>query len=320
VNLPDVKGREEILRVHSKKVKLAEGVDLQVVARGTPGYSGAELANVINEAALLAARRGLKGITLKELEEARDKVRWGKERRSMALSEKEKTNTAYHEAGHALLLELLPHTEPLHKVTIIPRGPSLGSTMWLPEEDKYTNRKNELIAGLAVGMGGRVAEEIVFGDVTNGARGDIKTATAIARRMVCEWGMSEKMGMVEYGEHEDYVFLGRDISRARDYSEATAEQIDGEVRKLIDNAYQTAMQVLTQHRDHLEAIAKALLEYETLDGIQIKEILEHGRLINPPPGAPPPGQKMPPEKPPKQVVVAPDVGPPLPGALGGAPA
>jgi cell division protease FtsH len=320
VNLPDVKGREEILRVHSKKVKLAEGVDLQVVARGTPGYSGAELANVINEAALMAARRGLKGITLRELEEARDKVRWGKERRSMALSEKEKTNTAYHEAGHALLLELLPHTEPLHKVTIIPRGPSLGSTMWLPEEDKYTNRKNELIAGLAVGMGGRVAEEIVFGDVTNGARGDIKQATAVARRMVCEWGMSEKMGMVEYGEHEDYVFLGRDISRARDYSEATAEQIDGEVRKLIDNAYQTAMQVLTQHRNHLEAIAKALLEYETLDGLQIKEILEHGRLINPPPGNPPPTQKMPPEKPPKQVVVAPDVTPPLPGALGGAPA
>ena len=170
-------------------------------------------------------------------------------------------------------------------------------------------------------MGGRVAEEIVFGDVTNGARGDIKQATAVARRMVCEWGMSEKMGMVEYGEHEDYVFLGRDISRARDYSEATAEQIDGEVRKLIDDAYQTATQVLTHHRDKLEAIAKALLEFETLDGVQIKEIIEHGRLINPPPGAPPPpSQKMPPEKPPKQVVVAPDVTPPLPGALGGAPA
>jgi cell division protease FtsH len=320
VNLPDVKGREEILRVHSKKVKLAEGVDLQVVARGTPGYSGAELANVINEAALLAARRGLKGITLHELEEARDKVRWGKERRSMALSEKEKTNTAYHEAGHALLLELLPHTEPLHKVTIIPRGPSLGSTMWLPEEDKYTNRKNELIAGLAVGMGGRVAEEIVFGDVTNGARGDIKTATAIARRMVCEWGMSEKMGMVEYGEHEDYVFLGRDISRARDYSEATAEQIDGEVRKLIDDAYKTAMETLTAHRQTLEVIAKALLEFETLDGAQIKEIMEHGRLLNPPSSRPPPApnQKMA-DKPPKQVVLAPEV-PPLPGDLSGAPA
>ena len=319
VNLPDVKGREEILRVHSKKVKLAEGVDLAVVARGTPGYSGAELANVINEAALLAARRGLKGITLAELEEARDKVRWGKERRSLALSEKEKQNTAYHEAGHALLLMLLPHTEPLHKVTIIPRGPSLGSTMWLPQEDKYTNRKNELIAGLSVGMGGRVAEEIVFGDVTNGARGDIKTATHIARKMVCEWGMSEKMGMVEYGEHEDYVFLGRDISRSRDYSEATAEEIDREVRKFIDDAYQTAKDTLLAHRNTLDAIAKALLEYETLDGKQIRELMDHGRLLNPPPSLPPTAPSMPPEKPPKQVV-APEVGPPLPGALGGAPA
>ncbi|MFL6539192.1 MAG: ATP-dependent zinc metalloprotease FtsH, partial [Chthoniobacterales bacterium] len=321
VNLPDVKGREEILRVHSKKVKLAEGVDLQVVARGTPGYSGAELANVINEAALLAARRGLKGITLHELEEARDKVRWGKERRSLALSEKEKTNTAFHEAGHALLLELLEHTEPLHKVTIIPRGPSLGSTMWLPEEDKYTNRKNELLDSLVVSMGGRVAEEIVFGDVTNGARGDIKMATNTARRMVCEWGMSEKMGMVEYGEHEDYVFLGRDISRSRDYSEATAEEIDREVRKLIDDAYTKAMELLTANREKLDIIAKALLEFETLDGAQIRDIIEHGRMLNPPPGPNAPAtQEMPPEKPPKQVVVAPDVTPPLPGGLSGAPA
>jgi cell division protease FtsH len=321
VNLPDVKGREHILRVHSKKVKLAENVDLGVVARGTPGYSGAELANVINEAALLAARRGLKGITLSELEEARDKVRWGKERRSLALSEKEKTNTAYHEAGHALLLELLEHTEPLHKVTIIPRGPSLGSTMWLPEEDKYTNRKRELVDGLVVSMGGRVAEEIVFGDVTNGARGDIKMATSTARRMVCEWGMSDKMGMVEYGEHEDYVFLGRDISRARDYSEATAEQIDQEVRKLIDDAYERAKTLLVANREKLDIIAKALLEFETLDGAQIRDIIEHGRMLSPPPGPTPSGgQKMEPEKPPKQVVVAPDVTPPLPGGLSGAPA
>ena len=193
--------------------------------------------------------------------------------------------------------------------------------MWLPEEDKYTNRKNELLASLAVSMGGRVAEEIVFGDITNGARGDIKGATAIARRMVCEWGMSEKMGMVEYGDHEDYVFLGRDITRARDYSEATAEQIDQEVKKLLDDAYSLAKKTLLANRDKLEVIAKALLEYETLDGSQIKEIVEHGRLINPPKGAaPPPGKKMPPEKPPKQVVAAPDVTPPLPGALGGAPA
>src|SRR5437870_2175209 len=193
--------------------------------------------------------------------------------------------------------------------------------MWQTGEVKYTKRMNELVAGLTVSMGGRVAEEIVFGDITNGARGDIKMATAIARRMVCEWGMSEKMGMVEYGDHEDYVFLGRDISRARDYSEATAEQIDQEVKKLLDEAYQLAKQTLIAHRDQLEIIAKALLEFETLDGSQIKEIVEHGRLINPPGGtALPDGKKMPPEKPPKQVVAAPDVTPPLPGALGGAPA
>ncbi|MFL6528920.1 MAG: cell division protein FtsH, partial [Chthoniobacterales bacterium] len=227
----------------------------------------------------------------------------------------------FHEAGHALLLELLEHTEPLHKVTIIPRGPSLGSTMWLPEEDKYTNRKNELLDSLVVSMGGRVAEEIVFGDVTNGARGDIKMATNTARRMVCEWGMSEKMGMVEYGEHEDYVFLGRDISRSRDYSEATAEEIDREVRKLIDDAYTKAMELLTANREKLDIIAKALLEFETLDGAQIRDIIEHGRMLNPPPGPNAPAtQEMPPEKPPKQVVVAPDVTPPLPGGLSGAPA
>ncbi len=283
VNLPDVKGREEILRVHAKRVKLAEGVDLGVVARGTPGYSGAELANVINEAALLAARRGLKAITMAEMEEARDKVRWGKERRSLAISEKEKENTAYHEAGHALLCEVLEHTDPLHKVTIIPRGPSLGSTMYLPVEDKYTNRKNELLDRLVVIMGGRVAEELVFGDVTNGATGDIRMATGIARKMVCEWGMSERLGMVEYGEHEDYVFLGRDISRSRAYSEATAQEIDREVKRLCDDSYQRALKVLTQRKETLVTIAKALLEYETLDGSQIREILNNGRLINPPP-------------------------------------
>ncbi len=267
---PTCKGREEILRVHSKRVKLAEDVDMAVIARGTPGYSGAELANVINEAALLAARRGLKAITLTELEEARDKVRWGRERRSMAMSQKEKENTAYHEAGHAILFVLLEHTDPLHKVTIIPRGPALGLAMSLPEGDRYTKRKNELIDDITVAMGGRVAEEIIFGDVTTGASGDIRGATHFARRMVCEWGMCEKMGMVEYGEHEDYVFLGRDISRTRDYSEATAQEIDREVRKLCDDAYARAMEVLTKNRDKLEAIAKALLEFETLDGAQIR--------------------------------------------------
>jgi cell division protease FtsH len=283
VSLPDVKGREAILKVHAKKVKMAADVELGVIARGTPGYSGAELANVINEAALLAARRGLKGITLREMEEARDKVRWGKERRSLAISEKEKENTAYHEAGHAILLDVLEHTEPLHKVTIIPRGPSLGSTMWLPEEDKYNTRKNELLDALVVAMGGRVAEEIVFGDVTSGASGDIKMATGMARRMVCEWGMSNALGMVDYSDGAEQPML----ARSRDYSESTAQKIDSEIRELIDNAYQRAKVLLLKHRAELDALAKALLEYETLDGANVRDIMEHGSMMNPPTSQPP---------------------------------
>jgi len=290
VNLPDVKGREEILRVHAKKVKLADSADLSKIARGTPGFSGAELANLLNEAALLAARKNMKSITNPELEEARDKVRWGRERRSMALTEKEKENTAYHEAGHAILIELLEHTSPLHKVTIIPRGPSLGSTMWLPEEDKHNNRKSELLDDLVVAMGGRVAEEIQFGDVTNGASGDIRMASRIARNMVCSWGMSTKLGMIEYGENESAAFMGRGSSN---YSPDTAQKIDEEVKRLIDESYAQAKDVLLKHKDKLDAIALALLEYETLDGTHIKEIMAHGRLINPPenkskPPPPPP--------------------------------
>lgn len=288
VSLPDVKGRQEILRVHAKKVKMGD-VDLGVIARGTPGYSGAELANVINEAALLASRKGLKAITLEELEEARDKVRWGKERRSMAISEKEKENTAYHEAGHAILLELLEHTEPLHKVTIIPRGPSLGSTMWLPEEDKYNMRKNEILSSLIVDMGGRVAEEIVFGDVTSGASGDIKMATDLARKMVCQWGMSEELGMVEYGDHNEHVFLAKDMGGGgRSYSEDTAQKIDREVKRLIDNAYNKAKSMLIERRTDLDLIAKALLEFETLDGNHIRDILAHGEMKDPPASPKPP--------------------------------
>jgi cell division protease FtsH len=297
VSLPDVKGREEILKVHSKKVKLSEDADVSKIARGTPGFSGAELANLINEAALLAARRNLKAVGTPELEEARDKVRWGRERRSLALSEKEKENTAYHEAGHAILIEVLENTEPLHKVTIIPRGPSLGSTMWLPLEDKFTHRKFELLDDLVVAMGGRVAEEIKFGNVTNGAMGDIRQATSIARKMVCAWGMSEKMGMVEYGEEEGAVFLARDISRSRNYSENTAQMIDEEVKRLIDEAYAKAMRLLTDNRASLDAIAHALLEFETLDGEHIKEIMATGTLKNPPrsnskPPPPPPIPKV----------------------------
>ena len=290
VNLPDVKGREEILRVHAKKVKLAESANLGKIARGTPGFSGAELANLLNEAALLAARKNMKAITNPELEEARDKVRWGRERRSMALTEKEKENTAYHEAGHAILNEVLEHTDPLHKVTIIPRGPSLGVTMMLPEEDKFTHRKSELIDNLVVTMGGRVAEEIQFGDVTSGASGDIRMASRVARNMVCSWGMSNDLGMIEYGENESNSFMGRG---SNNYSQETAKKIDEEVKRLIDEAYAKAKEILIKHKDKLDAIAQALLEYETLDGSHIKEIMEHGHLINPPetrskPPPPPP--------------------------------
>jgi len=319
VNLPDVKGREEILRVHAKKVKLSEAADLSKVARGTPGFSGAELANIINEAALLSARRNLKSIGTPELEEARDKVRWGRERRSLALSEKEKENTAYHEAGHAILIEVLEHTDPLHKVTIIPRGPSLGSTMWLPEEDKFTHRKSELLDDLVVSMGGRVAEEIQFNDVTNGAMGDIRGATNIARSMVCSWGMSDKLGMVEYGDTDSQAAF---TARTRSYSGATARIIDEEVKLLIDEAYTKAKDLLLHHKDKLDAIALALLEYETLDGSHIKEIMEHGRIINPPqspkPPTPPPVQKVTPERPVSQPEDETEGG--LPGGVVGVPA
>ncbi len=317
VNLPDVKGREQILKVHAKRVKIAEGVDLAVIARGTPGYSGAELANLINEAALMAARRGMKAITLSELEEARDKVRWGRERRSLAMSDKEKENTAYHEAGHALLCELVDFMDPLHKVTIIPRGPALGLTMYLPEADVYTNRRKELLDRLVVIMGGRVAEEIVFGDVTNGASSDIRHATNIARKMVCEWGMSEAMGMVEYGAHEEHVFLGRDIGKNRDYSEATAQEIDREVRGLCDNAYARAKELLAKNREKLETIAKALLEFETLDGAQIRDIIQYGQMQNPPP---PPGvENKPRTEPPPHPNEGTTMAPEYPSGLADAP-
>ncbi len=305
VGLPDVKGREEILKVHAKRVKLSDAVDLGVLARGTPGYSGAELANVMNEAALLAARKGLKAITQAELEEARDKVRWGKERRSMAMSEREKVSTAWHEAGHALLNVLLEHTHPLHKVTIIPRGPYLGATMYLPEGDKYSTQQKEALDLLVVTMGGRIAEAMFTNDVSNGASGDIRQATQLARRMVCEWGMSA-LGMISFSENNDYVFLGREMSRSREYSEATAQQIDAEVKRIIDEAYARAEQLLQTHRDKVEIIAKALLEYETLDAEHIREIVQFGEIKNPPkvqatpPPLPPPPTETTPE-PPEQV-------------------
>jgi cell division protease FtsH len=295
VSLPDVKGREQILRVHAKKVKLSENVDLAATARGTPGYSGAELANVLNEAALLAARKNLKAIGKAELDEARDKVRWGKERRSMAMSEREKTSTAWHEAGHAIVNMVLEHTHPLHKVTIIPRGPYLGATMYLPEGDKYSTQQKEALDMLAVIMAGRIAEAMFTQDISNGASGDIKQATSLARRMVCEWGMS-RLGMISFAAGEQ-GFLGQ-INSHRDYSEATAQAIDAEVKRLIDQAYERAVQLLNDRHHAVETLAKALLEYETLDAEHVREILDHGEIKNPPP----PVEKTPPPvpKPPQQ--------------------
>ena len=318
VPLPDVKGREEILRVHAKKVKLADGVDLSVVARGTPGFSGAELANVINEAALIAARRGMKAITNAEFEEARDKVRWGRERRSMAMSEKEKVSTAWHESGHALVSVLLEHTDPLHKVTIIPRGNALGVTMSLPEGDQLSMGRKQALDVLAMISAGRIAEELYTHDLSTGAGMDIKQMTRLSRKMVCEWGMSEKMGMVEYGKNDDSVFLGSNLGQGREYSEATAQQIDAEVRRLCDDAYARALKLITDNRDKLEIIAKALLEFETLDGKQIKDIIETGRMQSPPP---PVASKRPraTEPPPLTREEGPAIAPDLPG-LSGAPA
>src|SRR5216110_2644593 len=283
VNLPDVRGREAILKVHAKNVKLAPSVDLSVIARGTPGYSGAELANLLNEAALLAASTNKKAIGMPELEEARDKLRWGRERRSLAMTDEDKKFTAWHEAGHALVNVLLEHTHPLHKVTIIPRGQSLGSTMSLPKTDILSRRRKEMLDMIAVMMGGRIAEEIVSGDISSGAAGDIQQATNMARAMVTQWGMSDRIGMVQYGDDDEYVFLGREVARAKVYSEFTAQEIDGEVKRIIDESYKIAKGIITNNLDKLELIAKSLLDYETLDGQQVEQIVRTGIFTPPPP-------------------------------------
>ncbi|HZF01649.1 MAG TPA: ATP-dependent zinc metalloprotease FtsH [Methylomirabilota bacterium] len=283
VNLPDVRGREGILKVHAKNVKLEPGVDLSIIARGTPGYSGAELANLLNEAALLAARLNKKAVGMKELEEARDKVRWGRERRSMAMSDEEKRATAWHEAGHALVSVLLKHTHPLHKVTIIPRGRALGVTMSLPKEDMLNMRRKQAIDTIIMTMAGRIAEEFVTEDISSGAAMDIQQATHLAKAMVMHWGMSEKLGNVLYGDNPEYVFLGRDMmSRSKDYSEQTAQEIDAEVKRIIEEANRTAKEMINANRDKLEIIANGLLEYETLDGSQVEEIVRTGKFTPPP--------------------------------------
>jgi cell division protease FtsH len=278
---PDVNGREKILRVHMRKVPLASDVDPKTIARGTPGFSGADLANLVNEAALLAARMGKRVVAMAELENAKDKVLMGAERRSLVMSEDEKRMTAYHEAGHALCSIHQPQCDPVHKATIIPRGRALGLVMSLPEGDRYSKSKSKLLAELTMAMGGRAAEEIIFGadNVSNGAAGDIKMATDQTRRMVSEWGMSDKLGMISYGDNGQEVFLGHSVTQHKNVSEATAREIDSEIKGIIDNAYNSARHILTTYIEELHRLARGLLEYETLSGDEIRTVLRGEKVI-----------------------------------------
>ncbi|MGB3224172.1 MAG: ATP-dependent zinc metalloprotease FtsH [Desulforhopalus sp.] len=277
VPVPDVGGRQKILAIYAKKTKMAANVDLEILARGTPGFSGADLENLVNEAALMAARTGAKEIDLELLEKAKDKIMMGAERRSMIISEKEKKITAYHEAGHALVAWLLADTDPIHKVTIIPRGRALGLTMQLPTDDKYTHSKSYLKNTICILFGGRIAEKIVFDEITTGAGNDIERASALARKMVCEWGMSDELGALTYGKKEEQIFLGREISQNRDFSEDTARLIDGAVKKLIDEAMETVTKLLKDHKDILTMMADELLEKETIVLSDIERMVEELR-------------------------------------------
>ncbi|MBB5015645.1 ATP-dependent zinc metalloprotease FtsH [Rehaibacterium terrae] len=299
VGLPDVKGREQILKVHMRRVPLAEDVDPMVIARGTPGFSGADLANLVNEAALFAARENAKEVRMEHFDRARDKILMGAERRSMAMSEEEKKLTAYHEAGHAIVGRLVPEHDPVYKVTIIPRGRALGVTMYLPEGDKYSLNKTAIESQLCSLYGGRVAEELIFGEhkVTTGASNDIERATKLARNMVTKWGLSDEMGPVAYGEQEDEVFLGRSVTQHKNVSDETARKIDEVVRSILDKAYARTKQILTENIDKLHLMAEALLTYETIDAQQIDAIME-GRRPPPPAdwgktGRAPPGDDTP---------------------------
>src|SRR5262244_633119 len=283
---PDVKGREEILRVHTRKVPIGDDVDLSIIARGTPGFSGADLANLVNEAALWAARQNRKFVMMADFEMAKDKVLMGVERKSLILSDEEKKNTAYHEAGHALVAAMTPGADPVHKVTIIPRGMALGLTMQLPTDDKHSYTKEHLEAMLAVLMGGRTAEELFLGYITTGAGNDIERATDIARNMVCEWGMSD-LGPLAFGKKEEAIFLGREIAQHRDFSEDTALQIDREVKRIVNSGYETAKNILNTNKETLDRIALALLEREVLDANEVKLLME-GKDLPEKPRTPPP--------------------------------
>ncbi|MGD9538027.1 MAG: ATP-dependent zinc metalloprotease FtsH [Alphaproteobacteria bacterium] len=298
---PDVSGREKILKVHMRKVPLAPDVDPRTIARGTPGFSGADLANLVNEAALLAARRAKRVVTMAEFEEAKDKVMMGAERRSMVMTEQEKRLTAYHEGGHAVVAAHMKESDPIHKATIIPRGRALGMVVRLPENDRISVSRGKLEADISVAMGGRIAEELVFGHdkVTSGASSDLKAATHLARLMVTQFGMSDELGPLSYAENEQEVFLGHSIAQVKHISEGTATKIDSEIRRIVDEAYQRARQILEDHRDQLDGVANALLEFESLSGEEIQAILRGESIVRPETDSPPQSSKpkMPPAGP-----------------------
>jgi cell division protease FtsH len=273
VPIPDLRGRESILRVHTRRTPLAETVDLSILARGTPGFSGADLENLVNEAALFAARSGNELVAMGDFEQAKDKVLMGSERKSLIISDRERTNTAYHEAGHTLVAKLIPGSDPIHKVTIIPRGRALGTTQQLPLDERHTYPKEYLLDTITVLLGGRAAEEIVFQHFTTGAGNDLERATALARKMVCNWGMSEELGPVTFGKREEHIFLGREFAQPKDFSEDTARLIDAAIKTLVLGAYQRARDLLASRRAELQALAQALLEKETLDSQELDNLL-----------------------------------------------
>jgi cell division protease FtsH len=298
VNMPDVKGREDILKVHVKNIPLAKNIDLKVIGRSTPGFSGADLANVVNEAALLAARKSQEEVTMKDFESAKDKVLMGVERKSMIISDEEKKSTSYHEAGHALVAVLLPEADPIHKVTIIPRGLALGTTQQLPLDDRYTYSKDYLEAQLSVLMAGRIAEELFLKKTTTGAANDFEKSTEIARKMVCQWGMSD-LGPLTFGERDDLIFLGKDLAMHKNFSEKTAEMIDEEVRKVINRNYDRTKELLEKNRDKLLNVAKALLDKEVLTSDELEAIIKGKKLVKS--KKTPPASKMNKEKPKKEL-------------------
>jgi cell division protease FtsH len=292
VPLPDIRGREQILLVHMRKVPLAPDVKADILARGTPGFSGADLANLVNEAALFAARANKRLVDMDDFERAKDKIMMGAERKSMVMSESERRTTAYHESGHAVVGKLLPKADPVHKVTIIPRGRALGVTFFLPEKDRYGLDRDEMLARIAVSFGGRIAEEVFLNQQTTGASQDFESATALARNMVTRYGMSDTLGPMVYGENEGEVFLGRSITTHKNVSEATMQKVDAEIRRIIDEQYGFARRLIEENRDKVETMAKALLEWETLDAEQVSDI-----MAGQPPRPPKPAQT--PSQPPK---------------------